>query len=151
MSGGAPRGEPGMTTRIDGACHCGNLRYELETEQSEQDIRARACDCSFCRIHGAKNWSDSQGAATIRVADEDALQRYRFALRTADFYVCKVCGAYAGAVLTEGSSSWSTVNLRLSRLHAIDEEPASYGAEQEADRVERRRRVWTPTKIVVAK
>ena len=43
---------------------------------------------------------------------------------------------------------WSTVNLRLSALEA-EEERASYGGEDIDDRIARRKRVWTPTTILI--
>lgn len=132
---------------ISGACHCGNLSFELSTCSDVGDIRARACDCSFCRLHGARNWSDPEGSVTIRVADKQNLQKYRFGLRTADFYVCRVCGAYLGAVLSDDEGTWSTVNLRLSKL-SVKEDPVSYGNEATADRVQRRKRAWTPTTLL---
>jgi hypothetical protein len=140
----------GATTkhRVSGVCHCGNLSFELSTRTKPEDIRARACDCRFCRMHMAQNWSDPDGSVTIRVVNDKNLQKYRFALRTADFYICRVCGAYLGAVLADGDHAWSTINLRLSSL-SVDEEVASYGAEAEVDRIARRKRVWTPTLGVV--
>ena len=110
------------------------------------DIRARACDCSFCRIHAARNWSDPDGEAIIRIQDEQRLHEYRFALRTADFYICTTCGAYLGAVLADDTGIWSTLNLRLTPL-SVEEEVASYGTEDTNDRISRRKRVWTPTRI----
>lgn len=133
---------------IRGACHCGNLSFELLTPILPKDIRARACDCAFCRVHAAQNWSDPDGQALIRVSDEQHLQTYRFALRTADFYICTICGAYLGAVLATDGGTWSTVNLRLTNLN-VSEEAASYGAEDTRDRIERRKRVWTPTRIQI--
>jgi hypothetical protein len=135
-----------MTNEVAGACHCGNLSYSLHTEVALADIRARACDCSFCRIHAAKNWSDPNGSVTIDVADADLLNRYRFGSKTADFFICRVCGAYLGAVLEESERAWSTVNLRLSSL-VVDEQAMSYGSEDALERVARRKRVWTPTTI----
>jgi hypothetical protein len=134
--------------KIRGKCHCGNLCYELETQLAESDIEARACDCSFCRMHGALNWSDSQGRAKIEVNDLQQLQRYLFALATADFFICKVCGAYLGAVLFAADGCWSTVNLRLSALSEVTEASASYGYEQEDERIARRKNVWTPTQVI---
>jgi len=133
---------------IRGQCHCGNLTYELATQFLESEIIARACDCSFCRIHAARNWSDPNGTATIEVKDEQHLQRYLFALSTAEFFICRVCGAYVGAVLFDADGSWSTVNLRLSDLSDVAEESASYGSEGEAARITRRMGVWTPTRVV---
>lgn len=139
-----------MPHTITGACHCNNLSFELTSSIAPEDIRARACDCRFCRIHGARNWSDPKGSAIIRIADPGQLQKYRFALRTADFYVCRVCGAYLGAVLTEKRQCVSTVNLRLTKSNAEDE-PASYGAEDITGRVDRRLKVWTPTVVIMTK
>jgi len=98
-------------------------------------------------MHAAKTWSDPHGSASIRVKDPDHLQKYRFGLKTADFYVCRTCGAYVGAVLSEGNKMWSTLNLRLSTL-TLDAMPASYGDENAADRISRRRQAWTPTVVV---
>lgn len=131
---------------IEGRCHCGRLSYRLATEVPPGLVHARACDCRFCRIHAARTWSDPQGAATIEVRDREMLRRYRFARRTADYFVCGNCGAYLGAVLTEDGRAWSTLNLRLSDLD-VPEEPAHYAGEEARDRTERRKRVWTPTQI----
>lgn len=132
---------------IDGRCHCGNLFYELETELEYTAIEARACDCSFCRRHAAKNWSDPRGRATIRVADAQQLQRYVFALATSEFFICKVCGVYLGAVLFSDDGCWSTVNLRLSDLDDVPESSVSYGEENESGRIARRKQFWTPTQV----
>jgi hypothetical protein len=134
--------------KIQGQCHCGNLSYELDTQRSAAEIEARACDCSFCRIHAARNWSDPHGSAIIEVRDPQKLQRYVFALATADFYICQVCGGYLGAVLSAEDGVWSTVNLRLSDLPGICEARVSYGAESEDARVARRKKVWTPTRLI---
>lgn len=131
---------------ISGFCHCANLSFELQTRAPPKDIRARACDCNFCRIHAARNWSDPQGTAVIRIAEEKHLRKHRFALRTADFYICMTCGTYLGAVLVADDGVWSTVNLRLTKL-PVGEEVATYGAEDTLERIERRKRTWTPTTI----
>ena len=129
---------------ITGNCHCGNISYELTTKIDPSDIKARACDCRFCRVHGAQNWSDPDGTLRWRIRDQAQLHQYRFALKTADFYICRVCGAYAGAVLEEEGKAWSTVNLRLAGLE-LDETVMSFGGEDTAGRVARRKQVWTPT------
>ncbi len=130
---------------IRGQCHCGNISYELGTQVAEWEIKARACDCSFCRVHAARNWSDPNGSATIEVGDEQQLQRYLFALETAYFFIFRLCGAKVGAVLFAADGTWSTVNLRLSDLSEVAEESASYGEESEFERISRRKKGWTPT------
>lgn len=97
-------------------------------------------------MHAARNWSDPEGTALIRIADERNTHKYRFALGTADFYICRVCGGYLAAVLSDDEGTWSTVNLRMTGLD-VPEESTSYGREDEAGRIERRKHVWTPTRI----
>ena len=135
-----------MSHTIAGTCHCQNLAFELCTSTPVAEIQARACDCTFCRLHGARNWSDPEGKATIRIRNERQTQKYRFGLRTADFYICRVCGVYLGAVLTDKDRMWSTVNLRLAGL-VVREKSASYELEDTSDRVARRKQAWTPTTI----
>lgn len=136
-----------MAYTVSGACHCGNLSYELSTRTRPSDILARACDCNFCRIHAARNWSDPEGQVTIRILNREHLQKYCFSSRTAEFYICRMCGAYLGAVLSDPEGTWSTVNLRLSKL-TVSEESASYGSENATQRIQRRKRAWTPTTII---
>lgn len=135
---------------IHGKCHCENLAFELSTNMSESEIEPRACDCKFCRMHDAKNWSDPNGEATIMVKDKGLLQMYRFALRTADFYICRGCGAYLGAVLSEQDGMWSTTNLRLTRLNQLSASPVNFSSESTEERISRRKNVWTPTTVIGA-
>ena len=38
---------------LSGACHCGALRLQLTLPGDPADYAPRACDCDFCRKHGA--------------------------------------------------------------------------------------------------
>src|SRR5262245_41353197 len=135
--------------RIDGACHCGNLTFVLETDLPRESIAARACDCGFCRSHGAKGWSDPDGRVRITVCEAALLHRYRFALGTADFLIRRRCGAYAGATIGDGMALRATVNLRLTSLHSLPASAVSYASETREQRVARRRAGWTPASFVV--
>lgn len=134
-------------TSINGQCHCGNISYQIETALPMEGIIARACDCTFCRIHAAKNWSEPKGQAVISIHDEQLLNRYVFALKTAEFFICRQCGAYAGAVLTDSEGSWATLNLRLTGMQEIPEQTISFDGENLTDRVKRRKQVWIPVRI----
>ena len=135
--------------RVDGACHCGNLSFTLETRQTRETIAPRACDCGFCTRHGAQCWSDSEGSVTIAVREDALLQRYRFGERTADFLVCKRCGVYLGAMIGEGASARATVNLRLTALRDVPAAVVSYQAESREARVARRLARWTPASLQI--
>lgn len=136
-------------TVFHGACHCGALHVTFETQQTPAALGVRTCQCVFCRRHGAVNISDPDGRITISGKPE-AMQRYRFALRTADFLVCKTCGVYIAAVMGEGERIVSTINvagLRMEDFLSIPEAPAEYGAETTEARIERRFAKWTPTQF----
>ena len=132
---------------LEGACHCGNISYIIETAMPLAEITARACDCSFCRVHGAKNWSDPDGTAVLTIKHEHQLNRYLFGLKTAEFFICKQCGAYAGAVLADEEGAWATLNLRLTGIQEIPEQSITFDGENIADRIQRRKQVWIPVRI----
>lgn len=50
-----------MKKTYDGACHCGRLRVRYTTQIRPEDWQLRACDCSFCRRHGARTTTDPSG------------------------------------------------------------------------------------------
>jgi len=148
MSGhGTPRSEAPLT----GHCHCGNLELALETSVRPEELSLRADTCSFCRKHGARTTSDPSGRVVITVHHPDELLRYRFGLETADFLVCTRCGIYVAAVMSEGATSYATVNVDT--LDAVDRltqpaTPVTYEGESAAERSARRRTRWTPAVIV---
>lgn len=135
--------------RYFGQCHCGRVKASFDTEKTPQELGVRTCQCDFCRRQGAVNISDPGGAITIDCAPDD-IERYRFALKTADFLICRTCGTYVAAVMGEGERIVSTINvagLRMTDFLAVEEAPADYGAETTQDRIARRFEKWTPTRF----
>jgi hypothetical protein len=134
---------------LEGGCHCRNVTYVFETTADIGTLGLRACQCSFCRSHGARTTSDPNGAVRIGVKDPGRLNRYRFGLRTADFLVCRECGSFVGAVMEDGGGTWMTVNANtlLPPPGAdIAMVPHDFGAEDKAGRIARRKARWTPVK-----
>ena len=128
-------------------CHCGKLKATFESQKTPAALGVRTCQCAFCRAHGAVNISDPGGLTTIDAAADD-VNRYTFALRTADFLICKTCGVYIAAVMGEGDRIVSTLNvagLRIAEFDDVDEAPMEYGAEDTQTRIARRYDKWTPT------
>lgn len=78
--------------KIRGACHCGNITFDLDWKPDPAEIPARACDCSFCVKHGGVWTSNPAAALRVHVADPHAVARYEFGTRTAVFHVCGRCG-----------------------------------------------------------
>ncbi len=135
-----------------GQCHCGKLNASFESQKTPRELGVRTCQCDFCRRVGAINISDPAGQVTIDCKAED-IERYRFALRTADFLICKSCGDYIAAVMGEGDRIVSTVNvagLRMTDFLGIDEAPMEYGAETTQERIARRYQRWTPARFTDA-
>ena len=133
--------------KISGQCHCGKLRAFFDSQKTPAELGVRTCQCAFCRAHGAVNISDPEGLTTIECAADD-VNRYTFALRTADFLICKSCGVYIAAVMGEGDRIVSTLNvagLRITEFDDVDEAPMDYGAEDTKARIARRYTKWTPT------
>ena len=127
--------------RHTGQCHCGAIEIVFETGRA---LVPRACQCRFCRKHGARTVSDPRGWATLRLGTE-AL-RYRFATRSSDYLLCGRCGTYVGAVAEIDGQTCATLDLNaFDDPHAeLAARPVSYEGENEAAKAERRRFKWTP-------
>jgi hypothetical protein len=132
---------------IEGGCHCGNISFQFEATARLEALGLRACQCSFCRAHGARTTSDPNGAFRIRVRDESKLQKYRFGLKTADFLICRACGVFIGAMMEEGGRRYITVNANSFKpppRFDIAGSANDFGGEDVAGRVARRTAKWTP-------
>ncbi len=135
-------------TRLEGACHCGAITAVFETALAPDQIEVRADQCGFCRRHGAKTVSDPAGRLTLRFA-EDAVRRYRFGARTADFLVCLGCGAYVASVM-EDYGVLNVVGADIAVLASREARPVDYEGETPDQRRARRRQRWTPTILEAA-
>jgi hypothetical protein len=134
---------------LTGSCHCGAVKAAFDISRTPAELGVRACQCSFCRRHGAVNTSDPEGKFTIE-ADVEDVHRYRFGLRTADFVICRRCGVYVAAVMGSGGGMRSTANvagLRMQEFLDLSVPPIVYEAETTEDRIARRRTKWTPTRF----
>ena len=138
--------------KISGGCHCGNLTFEMRSARPPEELPLRTCGCSFCLAHGGLYTSDPEGFVRFRVGDPARLSRYRFGHGTADFLICRDCGVFLGAVMSEGERSCAVVNVRAceapDRFTGVTPTTMDYGGEDEADRLARRRARWTPAEIV---
>jgi hypothetical protein len=140
---------------LSGRCHCGNLKAELTTRLSPAQLALRSCQCSFCSGHRARTAADPEGQLRFLVRDETALSAYQFNLRTAQMLVCRACGAYIGAFMSDSSDparGFGVANVNwFARAAEFTQEPArvNYDAETVEARQARRRKLWTPAILVV--
>jgi len=133
-----------------GGCHCGNLRLTLRLSQAPEDVRLRACGCSFCRAHNTRTVSDPRGAVDISADDWALVELYRFGTGTAEFMICKRCGVYIGAVGETAAGMRAVINTNcLDDRAALTAQPHPTDHEGEAteDRLARRAANWTPATL----
>ncbi len=128
-------------------CHCGILTARYQTALEPSSWAMRACQCSFCRSHGALTTSDPRGVLSFHCTDLTRIQRYRFGGRTSDFLICRECGVYVGVQMSTDNGRFGVLNVRSLRP-LITSLPAAelmdYGAETAAARRLRREVRWTP-------
>lgn len=130
----------------EGQCHCGTVSASFRT--ATDGVRARACQCGFCRRHGAKTVTDTDGFAEI--ASDGPLNRYRFGLMTADYLLCARCGAYVASEIEADGIMRVTLNaagLKMEPWSAQPAAPVDYSGETLHERLDRRRASWTPARI----
>jgi hypothetical protein len=133
-----------------GGCHCGTIRIAYRSELPAAAHTLRECQCSFCRKHRSLAVSDPDGSAEIAIAEEAKVSRYRFGLGTADFLICRDCGVYVAAVMSEGDKAWSVIVVSALDDAADFTGPVAavvFDGEGTGDRVARRRAKWTPTTL----
>lgn len=80
-----------MSEKINGACHCGRVKFTVELADGLRS--ARRCDCSFCRMRGAVVVSAPLSGIEV-LQGQEVLTEYRFNTRQAAHYFCAVCGIY---------------------------------------------------------
>jgi hypothetical protein len=134
-----------------GQCHCGSIAVELRTGRAPQAQVLGACQCSFCRKHNVRAFSDPGSRVALRAVDPSRVQLYRFGLSTVDVILCRNCGVYVGMLLTEGDEALSVVNVDIlderAEFTAIPT-PRDYSAESADERIARRKAKWTPTTLL---
>lgn len=86
-----------MTLTHTGGCHCGALRWSLQSNRTAAELVPRACDCDFCTRHGAAWLSDPEGLLVVRASPDD-VQRYRQGSGQAEFLICRHCSVLVAVI-----------------------------------------------------
>lgn len=135
---------------LEGRCHCGAISAAFETDQDPDVIQVRACQCSFCRRHGARTVSDPAGSLTLRFS-EDAIDRYTFASGSADFLICQGCGVYVATTISDEGGDVGVLNIAGTDIEVLTHRAADlmhYEDETAEQKRSRRRARWTPLHII---
>lgn len=137
---------------LSGHCHCGAVQATLEPGLHVGSLPLRACQCGFCRRHGARTTSHPQSRLSL-LAAPGSVRRYRFGRRAVDALLCRECGVYIASLLTDDDRLFATLNVAGVALPGFDDriaEPSVYDDESDDERLARRRARWTPTTLVEA-
>jgi hypothetical protein len=78
-----------MTTRYDGGCHCGAVRFRVDVEEH----LAFTCNCSMCAKMGYLHVIVPPERFAI-LRGEDGLSVYTFNTRVAKHMFCRACGVH---------------------------------------------------------
>lgn len=131
-----------------GACHCGVISAEYETNGP---VRLRQDGCGFCSSRGVKSASDPEGRLQLTAAKR--LTRYRFGHKTADFLICPDCGTYVATRMDGPRGSIGVINvvgLNIDDLKHLPATLTSLEGEAAEERLQRRISRWTPMKLTEA-
>ncbi|ANP44518.1 hypothetical protein [Candidatus Viadribacter manganicus] len=125
-----------------GACHCGAVHAEYETNQP---VRLRHDGCGFCSSRGVKSASDPEGRLTL--TSSQSFNRYRFGHKTTDFLICPDCGTYVATHMQGPHGPIGVINVVGLQIGALKHLPAtltSLEGESAEERLMRRAARWTP-------
>ena len=91
-----------------GACHCGRVRYEVETDLAQ----VMSCNCSICQKRGALLTFVPAAQFTL-LSGEDDLTDYQFNKKIVHHLFCNHCGvgSFARGTGPDGSAMIA-VNVR---------------------------------------
>jgi hypothetical protein len=98
--------------QLSGGCHCGNIAVTVELARDAGAYHPRACDCDFCRKHGAAWVSDPQGSLLIQLRAERDASRYAQGAGIAEMLLCRTCGVLVAALWRE-QQLYGVVNVSV--------------------------------------
>lgn len=99
--------------QVTGSCHCGNVNVSIELPRDPLEYSPRACDCDFCRKHGASYFSDPNGILCLMVRNRKLLHGYRQGSGTAEMLVCTNCGVLIGGMFKTDIGEFTAINTKI--------------------------------------
>lgn len=134
-----------------GQYHCGAIGVQLISDKLPSDQMLGACQCSFCRKHNARAFSDPRAQVILTAIDREQIQLYTFGLKTSKQVICRQCGVYVAMILLDSDQVWSVINIDTlddRALFAREPQARDYSAEDQHGRIARRKARWTPTTLI---
>ena len=138
------------TRQLRGSCYCGNIHFVFATDKADSELPKRECKCAFCVRHGRISTSDPDGEIRVTIEAAEYVNKFRFGHRTADFHVCRECGAVPVVTSEVDGAVIGLVDVRMIEGFSwsrTDTSSHDYDGEEAGDRLARRKRNWTGTVI----
>ena len=133
--------------KIEGGCHCENIRYILQWPETAKEIPVRECGCTFCRKHGGAWTSHRESVFEVTVEDQSLVSEYQFGTATAGFHVCSKCGVVTFVTSNMDGHLYAVVNTNTfdkSGQFSLSRSPTDFDGEEVSDRLARRKQNWIP-------
>jgi len=140
-----------MNAPLHGGCHCGRIALEMTLSKPASQLTPRACDCSFCRKHGAAWLSDAAGSLRVRFRGEPLV--YRQGSAQAEFIACAHCAVLVMVRYEHDKRVHAAVNVRaLEDAGSFPaDQPASPQTLSSGDKRERWMQLWfADVRVVMA-
>ncbi|MBC7941121.1 MAG: GFA family protein [Chitinophagaceae bacterium] len=102
-----------MTKHL-GSCHCGGVKFEIDTEQPLGPFFR--CNCSLCSRKGAVMGAAPRSALTL-TAGADLISTYTWNLHEAQHHFCRVCGIYTHHAMRGETQS---VGINMACIEGFD-------------------------------
>jgi len=100
--------------KYQGGCHCGRVRYEVETALEP----VLSCNCSICQKRGALLTFVPASQFSLH-SGEDALTDYQFNKKIIHHLFCKTCGI-ASFARGRGPDGTEMVAINVRCLDGVD-------------------------------
>ncbi len=137
---------------LKGGCHCGNIHMEIHMSRRPSEYHPRACDCDFCKKHGAAYLSDPGGSVRIHIKDEHSSGKYRQGNELAEFLYCRNCAVLIAALYENNGRLYAAVNANAIKERAdfAEQRAVSPKTLSGAEKMQRWQDVWFADVSVVA-
>jgi hypothetical protein len=102
------------TVKHSGGCHCGRVRYEVETDLNP----VMSCNCSICQKRGAL-WAFVDAGKFALLSGESDLADYQFNKKIIHHLFCRMCGV-SSFVRGQSPKGSAMVGINVRCLDDVD-------------------------------
>lgn len=128
--------------RMHGSCRCKNI--ELHWRTVDFSVVPRACQCDYCRSHGAAYVSKAGTPVDVRIRDAGLHRIVRHGSNSAEFHECINCGELILVTATIDGEVYGALNARCldNRLGFANATDVDYSGDTAAQKQARWRQNW---------